>query len=529
MRVLKHLVCTIGLLIVGMLVGCQQEQPYTEEGKATLRLQLNVPALSIEQRSVSSHPTDPNTWTSWERAVDGRYLYRVTAILLQGNRMLECKDLSLTGEPTEAILEFGGNYTHGTYRLMVVANYSAHQANDGNNGTKSYTGLSDFTNLMNTIIPMNNVDNFNTKYGQVINYQILSHNGICEKVPQPLTLVKDIELHPGLNEVSGELLRTYSRMRIVVENHSEEVLKVSSLKFSNLFTQKKAFLFAPYGYVNDKTTLKVNSEYALTPFTATTSAPLEIEAGGNAVVFDAYILESQKGANEEDYQYTLGLNYEGMNSSYTLKSNTAITNVLGIDTGYYLIYNTKRKRYFTQSNDNKVISGELGSLTTGMALDAKYVWTLEKVSNNTYFIGTSEGLKENQTAYYWNQLSNNGITLGPLKNVSCNLNSSNNYVLIKIGDNYVKVDRSYNIKSEKNNNGDDIRFYFYPVEAPAASEAVVPLKTIDEQTGQAVLVDEIKRNDFINAVVTVSYSKNKGHFTFEVKNWQTGGGDVSFN
>ena len=528
MHVLKHLACTIGLLIMGLLVGCQLEQPYTEEGKATLRLQLNVPALSIEQRSVSSHPTDPNTWTSWERAVDGRYLYRVTAILLQGNRMLECKDLSLTGEPTEATLEFEGNYSHGSYRLMVVANYSAHQANDGVNGTKSYAGLTDFTNVMNSVIPLTNVDDFISQYAnRLINYQISSHNGICERVPQPLSLVKEIELHPGVNEVSGELLRTYSRMRIVVENHSEEVLEVSSLKFSNLFTQKKAFLFAPYGYVNDRTTLKVNSEYALTPFIATTSAPLEIEAGGNAVVFDAYILESQKGANEEDYQYTLGLNYEGMNSSYTLKSNTAINNISDIDTGYYLIYNTYRKRYLIQNN-GKVERGEMSQLTFGMTLDSKYVWTLEKINNNNYYIGTSEGLNDDQTAYYWNKLENNGITLGPLKSVAYSLNNQeNSYISISSNGKYVYVGSSSINSRDKTSTS--TRFYFYPVEAPAASEAVVPLKTIDEQTGQAVLVDEIKRNDFINAVVTVSYSKNKGHFTFEVKNWQTGGGDVSFN
>ena len=528
MHVLKHLACTIGLLIMGLLVGCQQEQPYTEEGKATLRLQLNVPALSIEQRSVSSNPTDPNTWTSWERAVDGRYLYRVTAILLQGNRMLECKDLSLTGEPTEATLEFEGNYSHGSYRLMVVANYSAHQANDGVNGTKSYAGLTDFTNVMNSVIPLTNVDDFISQYAnRLINYQISSQNGICERVPQPLSLVKEIELHPGLNEVSGELLRTYSRMRIVVENHSEEVLKVSSLKFSNLFTQKKEFLFPTYGYVNDRTSPKVNSEYALTPFTATASAPLQIEAGGNAVVFDAYILESQKGANEEDYQYTLGMSYEGMNSSYTLKSNTAITNLSEITTGYYLICDTYYNKYLTKGTSS-VVQGQLSNFATGMTLDPKYVWTLEKTNAaDTYYIGTSEALTEGQTAYYWNQVENNGISLGAIKNVAYNLKKQDNNISIYVNGRYVRV-RSNSI-SYRTYTDYSTSFRFYPVEAPAATEAIVPLKTIDEQTGQSVLVDEIKRNDFINAVVTVSYSKNKGHFTFEVKNWQTGGGDVSFN
>ena len=72
-------------------------------------------------------------------------------------------------------------------------------------------------------------------------------------------------------------------------------------------------------------------------------------------------------------------------------------------------------------------------------------------------------------------------------------------------------------------------FLLYPVEVPTASDATVPVKTINKATGQSEDVEQINRNDFINAVVKVSYSKNQGHFIFEVKDWGTGGGDVEFN
>jgi chorismate synthase len=78
-------------------------------------------------------------------------------------------------------------------------------------------------------------------------------------------------------------------------------------------------------------------------------------------------------------------------------------------------------------------------------------------------------------------------------------------------------------------NGNSAQFRLYPVEAPSSSTIEIPLKTINNATGQAEDVEHIGRNDFINAIVKVSYSKNKGHFTFEVIDWYSGGGDVEFN
>jgi hypothetical protein len=67
------------------------------------------------------------------------------------------------------------------------------------------------------------------------------------------------------------------------------------------------------------------------------------------------------------------------------------------------------------------------------------------------------------------------------------------------------------------------------VDIHTSSYVDIPVKTINQDTGQAEDVSQINRNDFINAVVKVSYSKNQGHFIYEVKDWNTGGGDVNFN
>ena len=143
-----------------MLHGCTKSEMASEGWDASLKIRLNAPSLTAELKSVSSAPDSPQEWTTWERAVDGRFLYRVTAFILQGNRLVAHKDLSLQGEPVEAQIDFEANFTHGTYTLMIVANYSSFEAEDGSNGTKKYNGLSDFVNTVQEIIANNTIDNF---------------------------------------------------------------------------------------------------------------------------------------------------------------------------------------------------------------------------------------------------------------------------------------------------------------------------------------------------------------------------------
>lgn len=350
-------VCAVLLALCGCDAGLR------EEGKASLKLVLNTPAYEPVLKSVSSAPDASGEWTQWERAVDGRYIYRATAFVLQGNRLVAHKDIQLDEEVQEVTLDFDENFTHGSYTLVVVANYSPHEAEDGSNGVRRYSGLEDFTAVYS--------DSF-------LDYKISSTGGVCALKPQPLALLKTIDLHPGVNEIAGELKRTYSRIRITIDNNSDEQLKVSSLSFCNTFTQGSAFLLPGKGYLNDRSGIDVTSPDALTPFAGTATSPVVISAQGMQVVFDAYILESQRTSADEVYSYSLGLSY-----------------------------------------------------------------------------------------------------------------------------------------------GDK------PVTAPSVVN--IPLRTIDNRTGQAVDVNEISRNDFINAVVKVSYSKNQGHFVYEVKGWESAGGDVSFN
>ena len=535
-KYIKFFFCFCAALI--MLHGCTKSELASAEKDASLKIRLNAPSYAAELKSVSSAPDSPQEWTTWERAVDGRFLYRVTAFILQGDRLVAHKDLSLQGEPVEAQIDFEANFTHGRYTLMIVANYSSFEAEDGSNGTKKYNGLSGFVNTVQEIIANNTLDNFTQLYtDSFLNYQIASENGVCSRVPQPLTLVKEIELHPGTNVITGELIRTYSRVRIAVENDSDEELMLSSLDFADIFTQSKAYLFEGKGYLNTKTNIDVTSSNAMTPFTGSETEPVVIPAKEISVVFDAYILESSKGNSNENYNYSMDLGYGGQ-SSYTIKSTTAITKRANLSAGQYIIC-SRNNNYYLKAGANSV-EAQANALTIrqGATVPKEFVWTFDnknangtQLGANNYYIGTDAATSTGATSYYMNNPTNSSITLGANKSVYFTVEERQSHLTLKSSGNgtYKYVYLNNGKVHGYNSNGSSAQFKLYPVEAPSSSTVEVPVRTINPATGQAEDVEQISRNDFINAIVKVSYSKNKGHFTFEVRDWYTGGGDVEFN
>lgn len=512
--------------------GCREELSHDCCQDASLQLRITAPEYGLELKSVSSDPYGADSWTAWERAVDGRYIYRATAFILQGSRLVAHKDIELDGEPEEVFMDFEANFTHGSYTLMVVANYSAHEAEDGGGVIRSYAGMEDFTSVVEEILEHTSIDDFTDIYSNsFLNYRITSDEGVCRRVPQSLSLVRDIELHPGTNVITGELVRSYARVRISVENNSDEVLQITSMDFTDSFTQTRAYIFDGQGYIREKTAMDVASANALTPFTGTPSAPATVPAKGSAVIFDAYVLESSLGDGEE-YAYVLGLGYDGMDN-YTLGRTQSIRTAAGVSSGHYLIYNRNSSRFLT-AGTSSVKTGQLGTLSAGMTVPEEYVWALDGngLQNNQYYIGTAAALDQGQTAYYMNNPSGISVTLGAVKSVYFTFANRNSYMTLRSSGSgnyrYLSVSNG-NALGQRNNTNNNVLFELYPVDVPVASTVRIPVRTIDNATGQAEDVTEIDRNDFINAIVKVSYSKNQGHFNFEVNDWNAAGGDVSFN
>lgn len=596
-----YIILSIALPFVLSLLGaCQREivPGHTSEA-ASLCLDLSVPGLRIESKSNVDDPfaDDISLWTDWEKVVDGRMMYRLTVFLIEkdtdylvayrdiydGSADLtassECPNGWYDGSSvnvslktsTQAQISFlydnplhtvtdGSSFERlqrGTYKLLAVANYSSVNGTKFNgqpSGVASYTGLGNrtFDSYVDGIIDeFKSCQNSRTKkkfanythYSSLVNYVLTSSSSfICPAMPQPLTLVKEIELSPGMNTVSGELLRTFSRIRLTVENLSNVDLTVSSLSFSKNTTKDKTYLFSlpetPDRVYEVGTATAdapvVSSSDAIVPFTGLTVID-DLASGNNTkTLFDAYILESRDLSN--NYTYTLDLEYKGEASipQYE-KTSKVISTVADLtDGGFYLFQNQNAEKRFliADTPELQTIDVELADLPT--PLDESMVMKLIAVNSDQYYIQTQYG----GTTYYLgtpeldtnipmipDQSSATVFTAGTAnRNLTFKSNSGSGYYINVYGGQQYLVGGW-----GKNDGGSQFKLYEVKqvMKAPKYSDPIV-LSTIDPVTSVVSPVNTIKRNDFINVLVSVSYNKDLGDFEFEVKPWNEVSGNIEF-
>ena len=600
-----YIILSIALPFVLSLLGaCQREiVPGQTSEAASLCLDLSVPGLRIESKGNADDPfaDDISSWTDWEKVVDGRMMYRLTVFLIEKDTdylvayrdiYFGSTDLKASGEvegpngwydgssvnvslktSTQAQISFlydhplhkapdGSSFERlqrGTYKLLAVANYSSSV-----NGTKfngqpddvaSYKGLGDGsfdTSVDGVIDEFKTAQNSGTKkkfanyaeYSNLVNYVLTSSSSsfICPAMPQPLTLAKEIELSPGMNTISGELLRTFSRIRLTVENLSNVDLTVSSLSFSKNTTKYKTYLFSlpetPDRVYEVGTATAdapvVSSSDAIVPFTGLTVIG-DLASGKNTqTLFDAYVLESRDLSN--NYTYTLDLEYKGEASipQYE-KISKAISTVADLtDGGFYLFQNQNAEKRFliADTPELQTIDVELADLPT--PLDESMVMKLIAVNSDQYYIQTQYG----GTTYYLgtpeldtnipmipDQSSATVFTAGTAnRNLTFKSNSGSGYYINVYGGQQYLVGGWW-----KNDGGSQFKLYEVKqvMKAPKYSDPIV-LSTIDPVTSVVSPVNTIKRNDFINVLVSVSYNKDLGDFEFEVKPWNEVSGNIEF-
>ena len=588
-----------------LLCACQREDCSGEVSEAaSLCLDLSVPGLRIESKGNVDDPFagDISSWTDWDKVVDGRMMYRLTVFLIEKDtdylvayrdiyyRTYSGSDVTAPSAPqgpngwyngtsvdvnlntsTQAQISF--IYDHplhtatdvssferlhrGTYKLLAVANYSSVNETKFNgqpDGVASYKGLGNgtFDTYVDGIISeFKTAQNSGTKkkfadythYSSLVNYVLTSSSSfICPAMPQPLTLAKEIELHPGMNTVSGELLRTFSRIRLSVENMSNVDLTVRSLSFSDNTTKDQTYLFSlPENpdrvyEIGTKKAPVVSSSDAIVPFTGSTVID-DLASGKNTkTLFDAYILES-RGATG-DYTYTLDLEYVGEAAvAQYEKTSEVISKVEDLkNNGLYLFQNQNNQyRFLIASSDYlQTIDVELAKLPT--VLDESMVMKLISVGSDQYYIQTQYA----GTTYYLGTPGRNtnipmipnsatvftaGTANGNLTFLSNTSNSS--------GYDYINVhggDQDKVMGWGQNDGGSQFKLYVVNEElkAPKYTDRIV-LSTIDPVTSIVSPVNTIKRNDFINVLISVSYNKDFGEFEFKVDDWNKVSGSIEFN
>ena len=503
------------LLLLGILLlaACHQADHPQEEGMASLQLTIKASGSTLHTRGVEDL-NDDGTVSEEEIIMDGRKMYRLAVFLLDGSKVvsskvLEADDPGFSNDDTEATVSFNNlDYTK-TYKLYAVANYGEYNGLTGN--------LAD-------------VNDNNVASGLIVT---ASGNNLCNKsTPYPLTLTKDISLNPGVNTVSGELVRTYARIRINVRNQSSlNDLYITNLSFPAKFTQRSANLFIEGGTANVSPV--VISADAITKFEANMMIPKLTDVGSvsETTIFDSYLLESTGG----NYNYTLGVKYQGEETEIYEVNNTVINTINNIvDGGLYVIYNTNAQKYL-YANGNNVGSGS--SYNINGELNHNYVWRFNRTSDNKYIIESMGA-----TGYFMQSSQMSGTKVPMVRNVGNNdyftaATSGNNLRFQGTRNNYyiaVNGTAVYGNNSTSNANQRRYNFYLYKVEKQLVFpdipyEETIPIRIIDKNTGEASPLTAIKRNDFINILVNVTYNEKKGTIEFEVSDWDKVNGDVTFD
>ena len=552
---------TIGLLLT-LLFGassCDSDEIFTQpNGSETTSLTINIgaPTIDITTRGVSDDPDNANgTWTDWELLVDGSRLYRATLMLVDNtNKLVGYADFNeeiKTTRPTEVTATFNELTPNATYKLYAIANYSAIDSWGGLTSMPNLASLTVGSDITSTITALNNytLPNTGTDY-------------IAAKQPQPLSLVQDITMPAyGSKSVSAELLRTYARLRIEIENRSEtDDLKVKSLTFGSS-TSNFGYRTTPLMKVEDSQIPNANGRLdydatdAIIPFAYNESNPLTIAklnnngtSNSSAVAFDAYIYENK---NNNGFEYNLSLEYGNSQVVEEItyhKGSQTNTPTGGDDNLYMIAYRVRTgggggggnrpgqgqqenyTYYYLTANNNGV--GTTTNTNTVFDNQAETVfWEIVNISGNTYTIRSVSQDK------YLN-IETNSVGLADNTD-NLTINNNNIYQQIRRNNNnyrtyYIRYNNGLT-STDDNDNATD--FYFYPITKKVTettiSEGVskdcrIPLNTIINGVSNPTNI--IRRNDFINVLVTVSYNKNSGSINFHVSDWNTGkGGDVTFD
>lgn len=514
--IIRNIFLLCGMLL---LVACHADELsnlHTPSGTTSLSVVIKGPEHTpLSVRGVEDLD-DNGTVTIEERILDGQQMYQLMVCIAEGGRVVSSYTLSgndsrFRNGNTEAIVTFVNLDYSKTYELYAVANY-------GNYGALT-SALANLTSSNILSPPMLNA----------------SSDNICNVTSvYPLSLKQQVRLNPGENTISGELKRTYARLRINVRNHSaENDLTVTSLTFPTRFTSKSVNLFTEGG--NAEVSPVTTSAGAVTPFVPNMQIPKITDDGSvsEATIFDTYLLESDDGT----YNYSLGLKYTGGEVEKYVVENTPITNLNNIKDGeMYVMCNSNARRYL-YANDNGKSVGAGNSYLTNDELNHNYVWKFTKT--NAYY--NYYRIESMGTTGYFMQSSKVSSSQVPLvldpgsSDYFTVTESDNNLRFRSTKDNYfLSVNGSSVVGHNSSDNKDRRNFTLYRVVKQTGAGSVsrtvtVPINIVNPTTGIASPLTAIRRNDFVEMLVNVSYNQKTGKIDFEVLDWDKVNGEVTFD
>lgn len=419
-----------------------------------------------------------------------------------------------------------------------------------------------------------------TMYSDIWTFNIVTDdNHLCHKQPQPLTAVSYVELTPGLNKVDIDLERTYVRVRVEIENNSgQETLTVNDFDFCDWFTQRAVYLF------NDPTDNSRNYEvrskdafgnpglntHKKSPVLAAEAGwdpsqdnaivnfadPVTIPAGESRVIFDGYVFGSKLGAtdpnyekNDSTYQYHLDVEYKNVsnyNNGYYMETTTPITSIEDFRDYYaggghvFVIQSQHADRGRRFLTTDALSYTTLSAITLDDVLAAlegvepyKYVFELEPAgTEDTYYIKTL-----GSTPYWFGALSDGDMpSLYNMQGAKYVMLENTYYGVqgLVLGNNSLYINSMNNTGGAWNGVDIGSQFQMYPVSGKGVGtphlSSNIDLMLIDPVTAAVYPVQNIKRNDFINILVSVTYNDMDSSFDITaVTGWTNKDEQVEFH
>ena len=548
---------------IPLFASCDREILDGKKGEiASLSISVEAPEYcgDIYVKSLEDG-IDPTGWTDAEKLKDGMIMDKLFVGLIDSDGDLVAYRLAAeTVGKEDFILAF--DYVNPErpieklkaeqYTVFALANYSG------------YTEVEDLIDgIVGSFDNSNGIPGFKTsdKWSSLTGFSHTPADGVYGGERMPLSLIQNLTLAPGDNNVSLKLIRQFARIRFQIRNYSDQPLTVESIELNSFFSQASSkLMFNPdaHDYNTTYVSPDVKSSSAIVPFN-----PAEVTGIGSRetkVLFDGYINESR---HADPYAYNLHMKYTDETTVIDVKSDI-VNNLKGLITQYnagyshYLIRHWKTENRFIKENvpdeisyipsesikwanskekgaDHLIISKTSGETINDVKLvlesgDYSHLWRLSRVGEAAFVISNQASgrylfdakdpaytLKDNSTIILQN--SNNGILFQ-------NSLISGQYMNFSSG---MKAD-DIGIYNTQTDNGS--QFAMIPVLvkiAPNVSKEIV-LKTIDPVTAVVSQTDEIKRNDYINVLIEVYYNEESNQLNFKVvKDWTPYVGDVEYN
>lgn len=509
--------------LMSLLSSCDKEETDnpslpTGNGATNLHLTLGVSSRSSSTRGVSDAPyCDDNSWTDWERLIDGRYLYRVTVLLVDAsNKLVGYKDwdtdIKSSTNTTSLSTTFYGIPSGATYTMYALANYSGIENVKHGGTTKTYNGLSNFPNISGLTVG----SNVSTLITNLKAYKLdAGSDHFAPLIPQPLTLVKEITLpaNSGNYAVNGELIRTYARLRIEMANRSTSYpINLDAFSLTKGFAtnmQQEENLLSPTFSGKGSIASGLNSSDAITPYD---NAKKSIAINQSTVIFDGYIYESQC-TNGYGYNLTVSCDLPTSGTTYSVMGD-AIELASKVSEGYYLI-RINDTRYLKAGTST--VESTTNDVPNNLSTNKDCIWYFEKVANNQYYIRSAE------TKYYLDNLTEGKSV--PLGNTKAAYSIFGGKIYIYNSGCYLYYDKNDKISGNKYVY---TNLTFIPVTSTinggtgnqtVSKSATVDIKAVTSGSTQSNVLKSINRNDFLNVLVNVLYNENLGTLNFEVEEW----------